>query len=135
MKGTRRYLWSGHASSEGGPVIVADVDGYVAWRGAHEDWSDDATYRVHYYGPLIAKLAAQFQPSGSEEWHQYKVVTTSAAAHAFIKELRAEAEGLAPNLTIREQKQMEIAELLAKARAEGGGGGSIKDWLAAWRDH
>ena len=115
-------------------MLVADLDAYPHWRGGEERWTEDAAYRVHYYGPLIAKLPARFQPSGAGRWHQYYVAPTSAAAKAFIDELRAEAERLAPGLTKREQKQMAMGQLLAKAR-EAADPAKLDNWLSAWRDH
>ena len=126
------YMWYGHASSEGGPVIVADVESYAAWGGAEEDWSEDAVYRVHWYGPLIARLPPRFQPSGAGQWHQYHCVKTVDAARAYVRELRAAAEQLEPALTMREQKRMSVAALLRKVR---GASAAMQDWLDSWRDH
>jgi hypothetical protein len=126
---TRDYGWCGHASSEGGPLLVADLDAYVAWRGSDELWDDSATFRVHYYGPLVAKLPPLFQPRGADQWHQYQCVAGIDAARTYVRDLRAAAEQLEPELAMREQKTMTPAQLRTMAA------GKLDDWLVAWRDH
>jgi hypothetical protein len=126
---TRNFRWRGHASSEGGPLLVADLDAYLAWRGGDEVWDDSATFRVHYYGPLVAKLPPLFQPRGADQWHQYQCVTGIDAARTLVRDLRAAAGRLEPDLVMREQKAMTPAQLRTMAAGE------VEEWLVAWRDH
>ncbi|HEY3495673.1 MAG TPA: hypothetical protein VGK73_13340 [Polyangiaceae bacterium] len=132
---TRNYVWSGRASSEGGPILVADADAYGHWSGAKATWSNDGPYRVHYYGPLVERLPAKLQPSGADEWHQYAVCSGIEAARAYVAELRAEAQRLEPKLAAREQSAMSTDEIAAKARAASTSESAMNDWLTSWRDH
>jgi hypothetical protein len=131
----RSYVWSGRASSEGGPILVADVDAYGRWRGAHQTWSNDGSYRVHYYGPLIERLPASLQPSGADEWHQYAICSGIEAARAYVRELREAAQRLEPKLTSREQSAMTADEIGSKARAASASESGMTEWLKSWRDH
>jgi hypothetical protein len=146
----RHYVWYGRASSEGGPVLVADLDGYPEWTGTEEDWTDDARYRVHYYGPIVAKLPEELLPKGKDEWHQDVCVDGVEASRAYVRSLRAAAEAIEPSLTMREQRPMIPAEIMAKAKAALAAQGAkfveplpkgadakaaMQDWLASWRDH
>jgi hypothetical protein len=101
----------------------------MAWRGSDEIWDDAATFRVHYYGPLVAKLPSSFQPRGASEWHQHRCVAGIEAARTYVRELRAAAERLEPALTMREQKTMTPEQIRTMAA------GKVEDWLVAWRDH
>jgi hypothetical protein len=125
----RDYWWCGHASSEGGPFLVADLDAYVAWHGGEELWDDAATFRVHYYGPVVARLPPLFQPRGANQWHQYKCVAGIEAARTYVRDLRAAAERLEPSLAMREQKTMTPEQVRTMTA------GHLEEWLGAWRDH
>ncbi len=125
----RAYRWRGDASSEGGPLLIADLEAYLAWRGGDELWDDAATFRVHYYGPLVARLPPLFQPRGAAEWHQHQCVAGIEAARTYVRDLRAAAAQLEPGLAMREQRAMTTAQLMTKAASK------LEDWLVAWRDH
>jgi transposase-like protein len=121
----------GHANSEGGPILVADLDAFARWRGASEDWGDDATYRVHWYGPLVGRLPPELRRAEGE-WHQEAVMSGAKAASDFTDCLRAAALGLEAKLTERAQQPMSLEQMLAKARAATE---TPATWLTAWRDH
>ncbi len=128
QKPGRSYTWYGHASSEGGPVLVAGVGSYGAWRGADADWDEDATYRVQYYGSLVQALDESLRPNG-DEVHQEAVVIGAVAARSYVEKLRAETTRLAPAATAHEQQALTAKDTGEKAR------GDIDAWLPAWRDH
>jgi hypothetical protein len=133
-----RYIWYGHASSEGGPVLIADLREYPAWGGAEERWTDDAAYRVHFYGPLVAKLPSRLQPSGEGQWHHDAVVQGAHAARDYADALCAAAETLEPTLVARRQERMDPATLMSKAGAALGAAAdspAMQAWLSSWRDH
>jgi hypothetical protein len=131
-----RFVFGGHVSSEGGPVLIADVEDYASWGGADEAWGDHTTFRVHYYGPLVAKLPPEHLPAGPDEWHQNALVPGAEAAKRRVEELEAIVVSLAPGATRREQRPMGAAELLAKARAAmSAKPNAMEEWLTAWRDH
>jgi hypothetical protein len=111
------------------------VDAYGQWRGARETWSNDGSYRVHYYGPLVEQLPANLQPSGAEEWHQSALCSGIEAARAYVRELREAAQRIEPNLTTREQSAMPADELVSKARAAAASEAGMTEWLKSWRDH
>jgi len=131
----RNYVWSGQANSEGGPILVADVDVFCRWSGAKETWSKDAAYRVHYYGPLIERLPAKLQPSGADSWHQYAVCAGMDATREYIRELHQAAQKLEPKLETRRQRVMSAEEILSKGRAALTSEAGMGEWLGSWRDH
>ena len=123
----RGYVWYGSASSEGGPILVADVGSYAAWRGGDDRWDENAVYRVHYYGSLVGDLEPDLRPA--EGFHQERLVSGVVAARSFVERLRDAARALVPDVAAREQPAMTAEEMGEKAR------GDVSAWLPAWRDH
>ena len=136
-RSNRHYDWRGHASGEGGPILVADLEDYLSWSGADAQWKETSTYGVHSYGPLVRRLPARFLPQGPEEWHQNARIETLTAAQAYLRALTEAVLGLEPSATPRDQLPMSPDELFAKVRAfnSPGGPATREDWLNSWRDH
>jgi hypothetical protein len=137
---TRRYLWSGDASGEGGPMLIADLEDYLSWGGAEERWDEGSVYRVHSYGPLTPRLPPRFLPRGPDEWHQNARVRTMTAAQAYLRDLIRAVGALEPAAALRDQLPMAPGELTAKAAAAfhapgGSEAAARQEWLRAWRDH
>jgi hypothetical protein len=136
----RRYFWRGHASGEGGPILIADLEEYLSWGGAEARWKESAVYLVHSYGPLVRRLPARFQPQGPEEWHQNARIETLTAAQAYLQTLTGAVMDMEPSATLRDQLPMSPGEILAKSRAafsapNDPGTPARQDWLNSWRDH
>jgi hypothetical protein len=136
----RRYSWRSHASGEGGPFLIADLEDYLSWGGADPQWKEKSVYLVHCYGPLVRRLPSRFQPQGAEEWHQNARIETLSAAQAYVRSLSEAVMALEPSATIRDQLPMSPGELLDKARAafespRDSNAAARQEWLNSWRDH
>lgn len=64
-----RPAWFDEIGCEGGPVIVADLDDFLQWRGSEPFDSSSAT-ELPYWSPFTAELPQQWQPNGPSG-HQY----------------------------------------------------------------
>jgi hypothetical protein len=66
---TNRPAWFDEIGCEGGPVIVANLDDFLEWRGS-EPLNPSSATELHYWSPFTAELPQQWQPNGPSG-HQY----------------------------------------------------------------
>jgi len=66
---TLDFAWQAEFGCEGGPVIVANLDDFLAWRGAEPLPPSQAT-ELHLWGQFTAELPDAWRPNGSSG-HQY----------------------------------------------------------------
>ena len=83
-----RPAWFDEIGCEGGPVIVANLDDFLQWRGSEPFNPSNAT-ELHYWSPFTAELPQQWQPNGPSG-HQYlpcaNPVQTRESLMAFLTE-------------------------------------------------
>lgn len=66
---TERPAWFDEIACEGGPVIVANLNDFLQWRGS-EPFDPSSATELHYWSPFTAELPQQWQPKGPSG-HQY----------------------------------------------------------------
>jgi hypothetical protein len=66
---SNRPAWFGEIGCEGGPVIVANLEDFLQWRGS-EPFSPSSATELHYWSSFTAELPQQWQPNGPSG-HQY----------------------------------------------------------------
>jgi len=137
----RRYTWCSRVEkTAGGPILVADLEDYLSWNGSQPSGDEDSVHVVRFYGPLVRRLPAKFQPQGAEEWHQSARVTTLAAARTYAQELTAAVTALEPAVVQRAQLPMDFDEHEARLeaaadKADDSYRAAVEDYRKAWRDH
>jgi hypothetical protein len=66
---TNRLAWFDEIGCDGGPIIVANLDDFLQWRGS-EPFSQSSATELHYWSPFTAELPHEWQPNGPSG-HQY----------------------------------------------------------------
>jgi hypothetical protein len=66
---TSKAAWETEIVCEGGPLIVANLDDFRAWRGA-EPFDPSQATELHHWGQFTADLPAAWRPNGPAG-HQY----------------------------------------------------------------
>ena len=127
----KSIVWFGTLGTEGGPIVLGDAQAFDAWAGTFAD--EQERWRVHYYGPLVAKLPAKLLPQGPAEWHQHVELSSEAEARARAAALVEAVKRLAPEAKPRTQRAKDVSELLELAASATTPKG-MDAWLEAWRD-
>ncbi|MYM86361.1 hypothetical protein GTP91_04105 [Rugamonas sp. FT82W] len=87
--------WVEEIECEGGPVVFANAEDFLQWRGAKPFGSEQAN-ELHYWSQFTSELPLEFQPDGPAG-HQY---ISSANPAALRDQLMQTIESLWPGTTV-----------------------------------
>lgn len=127
-------MWNGSASSEGGPLLLAEAKDYAHWFGSEP--RPNEPFRLWYYGKAVQLLPEDLQPCGKDH-HQIARVASIDEANQIIEGIREVLRKVAPAVEEHHQRPMTDAELRSKALAamDNANDEAMQSWLTAWRDH
>jgi hypothetical protein len=85
---TNGSAWFDEIGCEGGPVIVANLDDFLQWRGS-EPFNPLSATELHYWSPFTAELPQEWQPNGPSG-HQYLSCSTPVQTRESLMTLLTE---------------------------------------------